>query len=99
MIERIVLFKLKDEYCNDAARAEFAARTRNDLGALENVRNVKVGVPADEASEASWDISIVVEFDSMEEVQRYIVDPAHRAYVDDYAMPRIEVRKAWNFHT
>ena len=28
MIERIVLFKLKDEYCNDAARAEFAERTR-----------------------------------------------------------------------
>ena len=97
MIERIVLFKLKDAYCSDAARAEFAARTRSDLGALENVRSVHVGVPADEASGVSWDISIVVQFDSMEDVQRYIVDPAHRAYVDGYAMPRIEVRKAWNF--
>lgn len=97
MIERIVLFKLKEEYCNDAARAEFAERTRADLGALKNVRAVTVGVPADEASEASWDISIVVQFDSMDDVQKYIVDPAHRAYVDKYAMPRIEVRKAWNF--
>ena len=34
----------------------------------------------------------------MEHVEQYIVDPAHRAYVDRYAMPRIEVRKAWNFH-
>ena len=97
MIERIVLFKLKDEYCNDTARAEFAERTRADLGALQHVRAVTVGVPADAASEASWDISIVVQFDSMEDVEKYIVDPAHRAYVDNYAIPRIEVRKAWNF--
>jgi len=97
MIERIVLFKLKEEYCNDAARAEFAERTRTDLSALPQVRGVTVGVPADEASEASWDISIVVRFDSMQDVQQYIVDPAHRAYVDHYAAPQIEVRKAWNF--
>ena len=99
MIERIVLFKLKEEYCNDAARAEFAERTRTDLSALPQVRSVTVGVPADEASEASWDISIVVRFDSMQDVQQYIVDPAHRTYVDHYAAPQIEVRKAWNFHT
>ncbi|MGD8317009.1 MAG: Dabb family protein [Myxococcales bacterium] len=99
MIERIVLFKLKDEYGNDASRAEFAERTRADLGALKSVRDVSVGIPADEASEASWDISIVVRFDSMDDVQRYIDDPLHRAYVDDYAAPRIQVRKAWNFHT
>ena len=98
MIERIVLFKLKNEYCNEASRAEFAQRTRRDLSALQNVQSVTVGVPADEASEASWDISIVVRFDSMEHVAQYIVDPEHRAYVDGYAMPRIEVRKAWNFH-
>ena len=98
MIERIVLFKLKDEYCNDAARDEFAERTRADLSALPQVRSVSVGVPADEASQASWDISIVVRFESMEHVEQYIVDPAHRAYVDRYAMPRIEVRQAWNFH-
>ena len=99
MIQRIVLFKLKEEYCNDAARAEFAERTRTDLSALPQVRSVTVGVPADEASEASWDISIVVRFDSMQDVQQYIADPAHRAYVDNYATPQIEVRKAWNFHT
>ena len=99
MIERIVLFKLKDEYGNDAARAEFAERTRGDLKALPNIRALTVGVPADEASETSWDISIVLQFDSMDHVQQYIVDPAHRAYVDNYATPRVEVRKAWNFQT
>ena len=97
MIQRIVLFKLKDEYCNDAARAEFVERTRADLGALSQVRSVTVGAPADEASEASWDIAITVSFDSIDDVKAYIPDPAHRAYVDGYASPKIEVRKAWNF--
>ena len=31
MIERIVLFKLKDEYCNDASRTEFANRAARGL--------------------------------------------------------------------
>lgn len=97
MIERIVLFKLKDECRNDAARAAFADKTRADLSALAHVRSVSVGVPADDASEASWDISIVVRFDSMEDVEAYIHDPAHRDYVDNYAAPQIEVRKVWNF--
>ena len=97
MIQRIVIFKLKDEYCNDVARAEFAERTREDLGALPQVRRVEVGVPADEASEASWDIAITLLFDSMDDVKAYIVDPDHRTYVDDFASPKIEVRKASNF--
>ena len=97
MIQRIVIFKLKKEHCNDAARAEFAERTRSDLGALPQVKAVTVGVPADDASKASWDIAITVQFESMEDLKAYIVDPAHRAYVDGYASPKIEVRKAWNF--
>lgn len=97
MIERIVLFKLKDEYCNDAARAEIAARTRADIGALKNVRGVSVGVPADESSEKSWDLSLVVQFDTLEDVDAYMIDPAHRAYVDAYMHERVEVIKAWNF--
>jgi len=99
MIERIVLYKLKEEFCSASARAEIAARTRAVLGALRNVRAVSVGVPADEASQASWDISIVVQFDTLDDVQKYMDDPQHRAYVDDYASSRIEVRKAWNFRT
>jgi len=99
MIERIVLFKLKDQYSNEASRSEFAERTRADLGALKNVQAVSVGIPADEASEASWDISIVVRFETMDDLDRYIHDPDHRAYVDDFTAPRIQVRKAWNFRT
>jgi hypothetical protein len=99
MIERIVLYKLKDEYCHDSARAEIVEQTRASLGALKSVRRVTVGVPADQPSAASWDIGIVVEFDSMDDLETYMADPAHRAYVDGYASLRVEVRKAWNFRT
>lgn len=97
MIQRIVLFKLRDEYSNDDERAAFVERTRRDLGALTQVRALAVGVPADDASAASWDIAITLQFESMQDVNAYIADPDHRAYVDDYASPLIEVRKAWNF--
>ncbi|MEM8606390.1 MAG: Dabb family protein [Myxococcota bacterium] len=97
MIERIVLFKLKDEYSNDQARAEIAEKSRRDLSALSQVVSVSVGVPADEHALEGWDLSLVVRFNSMEDVKAYIVDPDHRAYVDGYMTERIEVRKAWNF--
>jgi hypothetical protein len=97
MIERVVLFKLKDEYCNDAARAEIAARTRADIGTLKNVRSVSVGVPADEPTEKSWDLSLIVCFDTLEDVDAYMIDPEHRAYVDNYMHERVELIKAWNF--
>ena len=99
MIDRIVLFKLKDEYSNDEARAEIAEKSRKDLSALPQVVNVSVGVPADAHALEGWDLSLVVRFNSLEDVKAYIVDPDHRAYVDDYMADRIEVRKAWNFKT
>ena len=97
MIERIVLFKLKEPYSIDAAREEIAERSRKDLSALSQVQSVSVGVPADEYALKGWDISLVVRFASMEDMQAYVVDPDHRAYVDDYMTERVEVRKAWNF--
>ena len=96
MIQRIVMFRLKEEHRNEAAREAFAERTRNDLDALSQTRGVTVGVPADDKTAASWDIVITVLFDSMEDVHAYIPDPDHRKYVEGYAMPKIEARKAWN---
>ncbi|MEZ4286992.1 MAG: Dabb family protein [Polyangiales bacterium] len=97
MIQRIALFKLKSEFCNEEGRKEVAARTRAVLSALPDVKRVKVGVPSDDESLKSWDVSICVEFDDMEAVERYKVDADHRRHVDEYMMPRVEVRKAWNF--
>lgn len=97
MIERIVLFKLKDEYANERARAEIADHSRKVLGAVPGVKAVSVGVPADAPSEKSWDLSLVLQFATLEAVEAYREHPDHRSYVNDYMRPRMEVIKAWNF--
>ena len=97
MIQRTVLFKLKPEYCNDEARAEIGAKTLAMLKGLPDVVNAFVGLPSDAESLKSWDLSLAVLFNSMEDVKSYGVDPVHVAHVHDYMLPRAEVRKAWNF--
>lgn len=99
MIDRYVFVKLTAEHANAAARAEVAAHTRAALAAVPGVQAVRVGVPADEAATASWDLSIVVSFARIEDVEPYRVHPLHRAYVDEYLAPRTVVIKAWNFDT
>ena len=97
MIERIVLFKLTDEWATDQRRREVAAHSREVLAKVPGVRSLSVGVPADEPSERSWDLSIVLRFDSRDDIDSYRVHPHHRAYVDEYMKPKMEVVKAWNF--
>ncbi|MFW5921255.1 MAG: Dabb family protein [Polyangiales bacterium] len=97
MIERIVLFKLSDEWATDEGRGEVAACSREVLAKVPGVRSLSVGVPADEAAARSWDLSIVLRFDSNDDVEKYRVHPDHRAYVDEYMKPKMEVVKAWNF--
>ncbi|MGB5813401.1 MAG: Dabb family protein [Polyangiales bacterium] len=97
MIQRIALFKLKDEYSNDATRTEVVARTRSDLGGLECIVDVAVGVPADAHAFKGWDLCLMVRFESLDDFDVYVDHPVHRAYVDDYLQPRLAMRKAWNF--
>lgn len=97
MIERIILIKLNDEYATPEGRAEVVADTRKAFTNLPGVQRLAVGVPADAHAAKGWDLSIVLGFNSMADVEAYHVDPLHRAYVDDYLAPRLEVLKAWNF--
>lgn len=98
MIERTVLMKLNDEHAHDAGRAEVAAHSREVLRGLPGVLEVAVGLPADEPSLKSWDLSLTLRFDSLASVEAYRVHPSHRAYVDEYLKPRLLLIKAWNFH-
>lgn len=99
MIDRIVLFKLKDEYANDAARAEIAAHSREALGRVPGPTEVRVGVPADEPSTRSWDLSIVVRFADLDAMHAFVKHADHMTYYRDYMVPRMEVVKYWCFHT
>jgi hypothetical protein len=95
MIDRYVFVRLKKEHA--AERQEIADHSARILAALPGVVRVTAGTPADAPAEAAWDLSIVLRFASVDDVEPYRVHPEHRRYVDEYLAPRTEVIKAWNF--
>lgn len=97
MIERHVLIKLKAEHANPASRREIAAQTLRALQAIPQVRAVSVGVPADDHALAAWDLSLVVDLDSLADVQPYMDDAGHQRFTHEYLRPKVEVVKHWNF--
>jgi hypothetical protein len=96
MIERYVFIKLNAEYASEHGRRAVVDRTRA-LAALPGVLELRVGVPTEAAGSKSWDVSIAVRFADVAAFERYRLDPDHRAYVDEFLAPRLEVIKAWNF--
>lgn len=58
MFHRIALFKLADSHANAATRDALARALRAELE--RGGYDASVGVPADEASTRSWDLSLVV---------------------------------------
>ena len=96
MIDRIVLYKLTDEYCTDAARAEIAAHAREVFAALPQVRDARVGLPADAEAKRSWDLSLVLRFDDLAAIEASLPHPDHQAFVR-YMEARTVVKKAWSF--
>ncbi len=97
MIDRIVLFKLKDAHANAAGRAAIADESRAALCAVPGAVQVRVGVPADEASTRSWDLSVLLRFEDLAAMEAYLQQPGFRAYFEDTMGPRTEVVKYWCF--
>lgn len=97
MVERIVLFKFQQSHANPASRGEVATRARELLSAIPSVGALSVGIPADPPSEKSWDLSLVLRFETLEDVEAFRAHPAHREFVDVFLGSRLEVIKAWNF--
>ena len=96
MIERYVFVKLKSEHATPAGQAEVRARSQA-LSAIAGVREVVVASPADEGAAKAWDLALVVRFDTLGDVKRYLADPAHIQYYEGFLEPRLQVIKAWNF--
>lgn len=97
MITRIVLLKLKNQYSTPEGREEVASKSREVLPDLPGVRSVKVGIALDNPTRFKWDVSLVLEFDSADDLEPFRVDPAHREYVDDFLKPRLEGIRGYNF--
>ena len=97
MIQRVVAIKLKDSYSNDADREAVARQSREVLAAIPEVVHLDVATPGDDRCRGSWDLCLLVRFDDVDAVERYRADKRHRAYVDVFLKPMLEVIKVWNF--
>ena len=97
MVERVALIKLKPAHANAAAREALVRRALDELGGLPGVTSLSAGVPADAASEASWDVIITVRCASAADLDAYRAHPTHRRFVDEAVVPVSDVRKGWSF--
>ena len=97
MVERVALIKLKPEHATPATRSAIVQRALVELAALPGVASLSAGVPADAASEASWDVIITVRCASTAELEAYRNHPRHRSFVDQVVAPVSDVRKGWSF--
>ena len=96
MIERYVFVRLKPEYATEAGRAEVRERSQH-LATIPGVLGVAIGAPADDDAAHAWDLSLVVRFAALADVDAYLDHAAHAAYYEAFLLPRLLVIKAWNF--
>ena len=80
MVKHIVLFKLKESLC-PAEKMEIMTRFKEAIEALldtiDCIRAIEVGININQAE--LWDMALVSDFDSMEDLKKYAVHPAHVA--------------------
>ena len=93
MVERIMLFKLSDP----STRSEVAALTEAALSSIADIEELSVGVPADAASEKSWDLSIVMGVTNLSLLGNLLESAAFKTYLEETMKGRFEVVKAWSF--
>lgn len=97
VIERVVLIKLKPEHANDQQRAAIAQVTATTLRDAAGVRDLRVCTAADARTRREWDVCIQVVLDDLEAVERYRVDPVHRAYADVFLRPLMDRIRVYIF--
>lgn len=80
MIRHIVFFKLTDFESSEAKWAKMT-EIKNALENLKTIipviRNIHVGLNINEAE--TWDVALVTEFDTMENLHFYATHPSHVA--------------------
>lgn len=92
-----MLIKLKAAYATAEQRAAIAAATSTTLPKAEGVRALRIGTPADARTRRDWDLCLQVVLDDIDAVERYRVDPVHRAYADVFLKPMMERIHVFNF--
>ena len=95
MIRHVVTWKLSSE--DAAERASQAAEVARRLNALDGVVPQLLSISAGANSvypDANWDVTLVADFDSVEELEAYQVHPAHEkvaVYIRSVVASRVAV--------
>lgn len=93
MVDRIILFKLVDS----ATRDQAAALIERELAQLPGLSQLRVGLPADEASGKSWDVSCVLSFRDLADHDAALASSAFTTSMAQLIAPLTVVIKAWSF--
>ncbi len=75
MIRHICMFKLKEE--NRAEILKTTIEKAEILRSIPQIRKFEVVVNADTAPDDNYELSLIFDFDNMEELQAYQVDDRH----------------------
>jgi hypothetical protein len=96
MVERYLFVKLLPEHSSEQGRAR-VARQATQLTTAQGVLSVRVGLPADAAAVAAWDLSLALGFESVEAADRFIAGPAYQGFTEGFLGEHGRVIKAWTF--
>jgi hypothetical protein len=90
MIRHIVLFKFK-ETAEGKTKSENLLAFKALLEALPaqipQIRYQQVGINSEKASSENYDLALISDFESLEDLQQYIIHPSHVA-VGNFSKPR-----------
>lgn len=97
MIKHIVMWKLKEE-ANGATKQENATEIKRRLeslvGIIEEIKALEVGVNCNTEDAAAYDACLISEFETIEALGRYQVNPEHKkvsAFVKEVRVSRTVV--------
>lgn len=99
MIRHVVMFKFLDS-AEGRTKAENVKMTADMLNALQGVvptlKASEVHIGAEYADKTNYDLVLISDFDSFEDLQAYIVHPNHKA-VGEFMRPLRESRACVDF--
>lgn len=82
MIRHVVMFKFKEE-AEGRTKAENLAITKSMLDALPSkidlIRASSVTINSSNADQSNYDLCLISDFDSFEDLEAYIIHPDHKA--------------------
>ncbi len=96
MIRHIVMFKFR-EFSNEAEKMAAALEAKNRIEKLPSkidlIRSCEVGIDIRNLK-WSYDIVLIMDFDTMNDVDSYTIHPAHQEFIafnKDYSVEKVSV--------